>query len=221
MMPLWLFLLGRFFIDTSRVTIPYSNIALSLLYVVCPCIVGLILRYFLPKLAEKLTKLNKIFSLVFVVTLLTYGTYVNFYIFELMAAEPKIIPAALTTPIIGFIMGYLASLMFKQNQKKRITIAIETGCQNPSIPIITLQGSFQQPEGDLGAVMPVAMAFFTPLPLAIAYCVLLIRRCVSKEETKDPDVFDEPNDSSYDLSENSSKNNAHIQNTNLSFSQGS
>ena len=44
MMPAWLYLLGTQFIDSSRVEIPYSDIALTLLYVIGPCAVGVIIK---------------------------------------------------------------------------------------------------------------------------------------------------------------------------------
>ena len=64
-----------------------------------------------------------------------------------------------------------------------VTVGIETGYQNPSIPIVMLTGNFQQPEGDLGAVMPVATAFFTPVPLYFWYLYIEIRKkCCKKGE---------------------------------------
>ena len=73
------------------------------------------------------------------------------------------------------------------------TVGIETGYQNPSIPIVMLTDdkNFQQPEGDLGAVMPIATAFFTPVPLYFWYLYIEIRRKCFKKGEVDAEKGDE------------------------------
>lgn len=207
-MPLWLFLLGRFFIDTSQVTIPYKNIALSLLFILIPCLLGILLTHFKPKLSAKLSKINKVFIAIFIVVIMSYGSYVNFYIFRLIFSQPKIVPAAAITPLVGFILGCLAALILRQPYKKVITIAIETACQNPSIGILILQRTFPQPYGDLGAVMPLALSFFTPIPLVISLIILVIYRCVCKKKNANSDeIEEEAGDTKLSLIENKDREN--------------
>ena len=94
----------------------------------------------------------------------------------IMGTVPEIIPAATLLPWFGFFLGFIIAYLPAQlGKKKAVTVGIETGYQNPSIPIIMLQGNFVQPEGDLGAVMPIATALFTQIPLLVYYIYLEIR----------------------------------------------
>ena len=65
-----------------------------------------------------------------------------------------------------------------------LTISIETGIQNSGIAILVLLYSMSQPEGDIGAVMPLVVSFLTPFPLLFAYVALSIKegRCCRAEE---------------------------------------
>ena len=128
-----------------------------------------------------LVKIVKPISLIFVVFMLTYGIYANMYAYRIMATVLIIIPAALLLPWLGFGLGYLVAFAFRQPKPRCVAVCVETGYQNPSIPIITLTGSFPQPEGDLGAVLPLICGLFTPVTLCIAYVGILIRNCVRKQ----------------------------------------
>ena len=190
-MPFWMFALGRFFIDETRIEIPYLTIVRSLLTIVLPLVIGLAIKRWLPKIAKFMVIATKPFSLFFILYMLTFGTYVNWYMFIIMGTVPKVIPAATLVPALGFGLGYLIAYLFKQGNKKSTTVSVETGYQNASIPIIMLQGNFQQPEGDLGAVMPVTTAFFMQIPLYIWYAAIEIRhRCCHKEEEDENMVKD-------------------------------
>ncbi|ELU01824.1 hypothetical protein CAPTEDRAFT_204666, partial [Capitella teleta] len=66
-----------------------------------------------------------------------------------------------------------------------LTIAIETAIQNTGLPIILMKLSLSQPEADLSAVSPVAIACFMPIPLWIAFSVMEIRkRCCAKQDAE-------------------------------------
>ena len=176
MIPCWLYILGRFYIDPSEVTIPYVDIIQSLLPVVIPCAVGLIIRHCGPKVADKIAKSVWHISVIFYLYFFTFGTYVNWYMYKIMASTPIIIPAVLLLPLMGYTCGFLLTLLACRDKSTAVTISIETVIQNASIPIIILQGSFPQPEGDLAAVMPVALALFYTIPLIIALIILTIYR---------------------------------------------
>jgi hypothetical protein len=129
-------------------------------------------------------QITKPVTLLFIVFLLTYGTWVNWYMYVIMGTVPQIIPAAILLPLFGYLLGFLiARFVARLELMRAATVGIETGYQNPSIPIVMLTGNFQQPEGDLGAVMPVATAFFTPVPLYFWYLYIEIKRkCCKKVE---------------------------------------
>lgn len=48
-MPFWMWALGRFFIDSSRVTVPYGSLVRTLFTLVLPLLVGVLIRKFSEK----------------------------------------------------------------------------------------------------------------------------------------------------------------------------
>jgi predicted Na+-dependent transporter len=114
-------------------------------------------------------------SVGFVVYILTFGLYVNSYIYRMMASYPLIVPAAFLLPWCGFGLGFVVSLALRQSRSNSVAIAIETGIQNYSIAMVVLLGAFPKPYGDLAAVMPMIVAHFTPLPLFTAFIIFTIR----------------------------------------------
>lgn len=108
--------------------------------------------------------------------ILAFGTYVNWYVIDVIGDELLTIPAAFLLPYLGYLCGFIIAVIFRRNRKVAITIAIETGVQNASIPILVLQRSFPQPDGDLAAVMPLAAAYLYSIPIVIAWICLLVYR---------------------------------------------
>lgn len=182
MMPFLLFLFGRFFIDTQRVWIPYGNICVQLLQVALPALLGLGLRYWKPKLAQKFTKLTRPFFTIFIIFFLTFGLYANWAILKLLGSYPLVMPIGAMLPWFGFALSALICHCLRQPRSLVITIALETGIQNVSVAILVLLYSMPQPAGDLGAVMPITVSIFTPLPLCFIWIGILIKRrwCPSK-----------------------------------------
>ncbi|VDL92386.1 unnamed protein product [Schistocephalus solidus] len=180
MMPLMLFIYGRFFLDIQQIRIPYEQIAIQLLYVVIPVIVGMLVKYCLPKMAAHIRRFLRPLAVLFIVILVGFGTYVNLPIYVLMGQYLLLLPTAAALPWLGFLTAGLVAFLFQRSRAEILTIAIETGIQNVGIAILVLIYSMPQPEGDIGAVMPLVVSLFTPLPLMIALIVVCIReaRCV-------------------------------------------
>ena len=102
--------------------------------------------------------------------------------FEVISDELLILPAAFLLPCLGYLCGLILAFVLRRSRKVAVTIAIETGVQNASIPILVLQRSFPQPEGDLAAVMPVAAAYFYSIPIICAWAGLVIYgKCTGKD----------------------------------------
>ncbi len=196
MMPLWIYAFGHFYLDDSHIEIPYLTVFRSLLTIVVPCAIGIIIRRFAPKVAEPIAKFCRPLSGIFVVYILTFGTYVNLYMYKIMGEMTEVLPAAMLLPTMGYLCGLLLALLARRSKSAAVTISIETGVQNASIPIIMLQGNFPQPEGDLAAVMPVASSLFFTLPLLIAWVGIIIyeRKHVGKTVPHEDDAGDSPRD---------------------------
>nr|KAG5688900.1 hypothetical protein BaRGS_009741 [Batillaria attramentaria]KAG5690279.1 hypothetical protein BaRGS_018631 [Batillaria attramentaria] len=173
MIPLWLFTLGQTLdVEGQKITIPFVKIVEALAIIVLPLFFGLFLQYRVPKLAKVITKVMKPVLIVAVAFLLTVGIYANLYIFRLF--DPMTVLAGCLLPYIGYTVGGLLALIFRQPWTRVKTIALETGIQNSSVAFLTLIFSFPPPGGELAAVGPAASAVMTPLPpfiLSIAYLV--------------------------------------------------
>ena len=183
--------MSRLYFDPSVVRVPYVQIIMTLSLFVGPCIIGIMLRRIKESWAKPFGKVIKPISLVFLLWVLTFGTYVNLYMFQIMGEVPLTIVAGILLPWCGFGFGFAASTLMRQNRRKAIAISIETGIQNFGIPIVLLQRSFPQPEGDLGATMVNSVAIFTPLPLFIALITITIwRRCRHDKKPTDHVIAD-------------------------------
>ncbi|KAA3675191.1 solute carrier family 10 (sodium/bile acid cotransporter), member 3/5 [Paragonimus westermani] len=190
MMPLLLFAFGRFFIDVSQVKIPYGNICIQLLQIAIPALLGLGLRFWKPKAAKWFTKLTRPLFLFFILFFLTFGIYANLSILKLIGSYPIVMPTGALLPWLGFALAALIAFGLRQPRTVVITIALETGIQNISAAILVLLYSMPQPAGDLGAVMPITVSLFTPIPLYFIYMGITIRtRCCQKSaSTELPEV---------------------------------
>lgn len=180
MMPLLMFIFAPFYLDLKKVKVPYTHIVIQMLQITIPAVFGLILRWYKPNWANKTIKYTKPTFLFFIVFFLTVGIYVNKSIIYLMIAYPIVIPTAALLPWVGFVLSSTVAFIFRQPKKRIITIALETGIQNVGIPILILMYSMSQPEGDLGAVMPITVALLTPIPLYIIYLYKIIKRKCKK-----------------------------------------
>jgi predicted Na+-dependent transporter len=58
MMPVWLFVLARFYVDASRVVLPFLEIFKTLLAFVIPCLLGIVVRKRRPQVAESFVKVS-------------------------------------------------------------------------------------------------------------------------------------------------------------------
>ncbi|CAI2731281.1 unnamed protein product [Schistosoma spindalis] len=176
MMPLLLFIYGRFFIDVTKIKIPYVNIVFQLLQVAIPALMGLGLRIWKPKLAVKCTKLTRPLFYLFILFFLTIGVYINWSLTRLLGVYPLLILTSALLPWLGFCIASLFTFILRQSRKLVITVAIETGIQNIGVGILVLLYTMPKPIGELGAIMPITVAMVTPIPLCLIYLGLVIKR---------------------------------------------
>uniref|UniRef100_W6NW97 Sodium-bile acid cotransporter n=1 Tax=Haemonchus contortus TaxID=6289 RepID=W6NW97_HAECO len=78
------------------------------------------------------------------------------------------------------MFGCFVSIITRRTPPDVTAIAIETGIQNTGIAILVLKASFTQPDADIGAVIPVIAACFTPGPLLLGAAVHLVLKRLKK-----------------------------------------
>ncbi|CAH1780565.1 unnamed protein product [Owenia fusiformis] len=191
MIPLWLFTLGRQFINNiDGLRIPFENIIGTLFLIVIPVTIGILIKRKKPVWAKKIEKITRPIFVILIIFIFTIGIYANLYIFKLFSWRIMIAGALL--PYCGFILGGLLAFICRQPFDKIKTICIETGIQNTGIPILLMKVSLMQPDSDLSIVAPIASSCFTPIPLWIAVaCYEIKKRCFDKKKDFEPVLNDE------------------------------
>ncbi|XP_061188469.1 ileal sodium/bile acid cotransporter-like [Saccostrea echinata] len=180
MMPLWIYTLGQVFIkelstDTTM-NIPFLNIFTTLVVLVVPLLVGVFIKYKLPRLTKILMKIITPVTIIAIIILLSVGIYTNLFIFKFF--EPKVILAGALLPYCGYVLSGIICLILRQSWTKVKTIIIETGIQNQGIAILLMFTAFPPPDGEIAAVAPIASGVMTPLPLfVITIFYLIYKRC--------------------------------------------
>ena len=127
MLPFWLYTLGRVFFK-GEVLIPYFDIVKSLALLLLPLIPGMILAHFKPEMKEKFQKVLKVAILIFLILIIVFGVYPNFYMIYLVRWYT--IVSGFLLPWCGYAISYFLSFMLGRPHKDCLTIMIETGVQN-------------------------------------------------------------------------------------------
>nr|XP_053633467.1 P3 protein-like isoform X2 [Cherax quadricarinatus] len=180
-LPLWVYALARtIFHDGHFSQLPYKNIAMLVVGLVLPLSIGLLIKRWSQRVADVLKRLLKPISIIFIIFIMTFGVYANFYIFAFF--NWRVAVAGVLLPWLGFLFGAVASLVCRRNVEELIAISIETGVQNTGLSIGILKVALKEyaPLGDITIVIPIAVATMTPIPLTIAYIIKRILACTMK-----------------------------------------
>lgn len=130
--PLWLL----FFVSVEQISsdllIPYSSLAISLVSLVVPIILGILFRIKFLKIAKYLAKGCAIFG--FVLLIVTIVAMVVRNEVPLVFTANSIVPVVLL-PLIGMTLSYLLSCIpaLKLQSSGKRTVAIETSIQNGNL----------------------------------------------------------------------------------------
>ncbi|KAK3892948.1 hypothetical protein Pcinc_003216 [Petrolisthes cinctipes] len=185
--PLWVYLLGEMIVKGADFVIPYKNIAVLVVSLSIPCIIGLLIQRFLPKVSKVMMKLLTPVTLFSVIFIFTFGVYANLYVFSLF--DTKSVLAGFALPTLGYLSGLILATLLRLPLKDRIAVCVETGIQNASVAVFILKFTLEKPAGDLTVVFPAAAVVMTPIPLAVALITRRIYLCIQsrKSQTKEED----------------------------------
>jgi len=181
MMPLWIFTLGSTIFNESDIVIPYYKICIYAFFLVIPLSIGLALQRWAPKVSNFMVKILKPMALFLILFIIIFGVWANLYIFEMMTWQ--VLLSGMGLPWIGFSFGFVLAKLLKRPMEDIIAIAIETGIQNTGMSIFILWLTLDHPLGDMAAVIPVAAAIMTPVPLLTALIIMKVRDvCTQKSQ---------------------------------------
>ncbi|KAL7888410.1 hypothetical protein AOLI_G00033840 [Acnodon oligacanthus] len=114
MMPLLLYLYCWGF-SGLEAAVPYTGITITLVMTLLPCAIGIFINYKAPQQAKIITKVGMsilllAFTTIGVLASITLGSTI------LMVTSPPLMVTAALMPLIGYILGYVLSLLFKLNE---------------------------------------------------------------------------------------------------------
>ena len=171
MTPMWIWSLGRYFMkENPHVTIPTASVFISLAVTMIPVALGALLGYFKPRIAYRVTWCLKPFTVLMGIIFIGGGIYV--YWFALIRISWRVVLACILIPIVGYIAGYTAAMLFKQKQPRAISISLEIGFQNFSLATLMLSTSLQHPELEFAGVVPILYSLCSAVLPVVFYWTL-------------------------------------------------
>ncbi|XP_035215145.1 P3 protein-like, partial [Stegodyphus dumicola] len=188
MMPLWIFTLGASLFRDRNATIPYVNLAGSLILLTLPIGIGLLIQQYSPRLSKISRKIIKPFTLICVAVGISVGLYANSFVFSLFTWQ--VVLSGLGIAWGGYCFGALMAWLFRLERSQIIAVSIETAFQNPAVAFVLLLLSLPQPDADLSSVPVIAQLMLTGLPM---WALLVITRVYKKvkaccEKMKEEDI---------------------------------
>ncbi|XP_023213029.1 solute carrier family 10 member 6-like, partial [Centruroides sculpturatus] len=126
--------------EAKNLKVPYENIALSLLMIVPPLILGMIIKWKAPKLSSYVTKWGSATIMIMIIIFVTMEIISSQHIFSIVSW--KVIITSLLSPITGIITGYVIAFVSRNSKAACTAIAIDSGIQNFSVALGIIVLSF-------------------------------------------------------------------------------
>ena len=159
-MPAYVYTLGTYYSKQTTIELPFIKLVLNLCITVLPCLIGMVLSHFFPKLKVIFIKIAKPFTFIVLLTFLCLALVTKFYTFVLLkwyhwiAGRKKQVLINLIKwlaklifylkiigpliPWIGYVIGGLVAWICKRPLSQCKTIAIETGIQNVGVAFLII-----------------------------------------------------------------------------------
>ncbi|XP_053098222.1 hepatic sodium/bile acid cotransporter-like [Pangasianodon hypophthalmus] len=178
MIPLLLFIYCHGFSNLSAV--PYVRIILTLILTVLPCSIGIYISYRVPEKSKLVIKVGLGIMLVGYIAL---GILLSIVVGPIMwvVTEPRLVATGALMPLIGYVLGYVLSFLFRFDESCRRTVAVETGCQNLHVCYAILELAFEREVIGPFILFPFIYLFFQVVD---ALALIIIFRCQKKSSYK-------------------------------------
>ncbi|XP_007940520.1 sodium/bile acid cotransporter [Orycteropus afer afer] len=142
MMPLLLYIYSMGIYDGDlKDKVPYGGIVISLVLVLIPCSIGIFLNAKRPQYVRYVIKGGMIIMLLSTVAISVLSA-INVGKSIMFVMTPHLLATSSLMPFIGFLMGYILSVIFHLNEQCRRTVSMETGCQNVQLCSTILNVTF-------------------------------------------------------------------------------
>ncbi|KAM4723567.1 hepatic sodium/bile acid cotransporter-like [Anableps anableps] len=140
LMPLLLYIFSQGFTGLKN-AVPYVGIITALVFTLVPCAIGIFINHYRPNYSSTVTKAGLSILIISTIILsVLSGLAVKDVIW--MILMPDVLAVATLMPLIGFIMGYVMSVICRLSPQCSRTISMETGCQNIQLCTTILKVAF-------------------------------------------------------------------------------
>lgn len=136
--------------------VPVSKILGTLLFIAIPIVVGMVIKFKLPKFSQLLLHVIKPFSFM----LLLGGLFLAYRmgVFILVGVRLPIVLVGLTVPLVGLLVGYCLAICLRLPVAQRRTVSLEVGVQNSLLALAMLQLSLRRLQADYASQAPFIVA---------------------------------------------------------------
>jgi len=119
---------------------PVELVQLVCLILGIPLIIGMLVRHYKPKLADKLSKILKPISLIIFMLFIVIAFYDNISIF--MNYIHYVLILVIAHNVIALLLGFYFAKAMKLSYKNQKTLSIETGIQNSGLGLLLIFSFF-------------------------------------------------------------------------------
>ena len=162
----------------SAYTVPASNVALVLVVLIVPTLIGIFVRKWNPNVGATVELMGGALGIVVILFLILTWVPRNHI---LLATTPwYVYLAAIGLGLMGMLLGYFLARGLKQDTLRARTIALETGIQNGPLGILIVLLTFKDEMQQQVLIIPILYSLF--IVLTSSAVTVWFRRISTREE---------------------------------------
>lgn len=157
--------------------IPASNVAQVLVVLLVPTIIGMVLRKVNPNIGASIELIGSMLGIGVILFLVVTWIPRNYELLGQTALSVYL--AVIGLGLIGMLLGYSLSRLFKQDSSRSRTIALETGIQNGPLGVLIVTLTFSGDMQQQVLLVPVLYSLF--IVLTSSAVTVWFRRLAARE----------------------------------------
>lgn len=162
----------------AEFTVPAGNVAQVLVVLIVPTLIGIVLRKWKPNVGATIELIGGLLGVLVILFLIVTWVPRNHM---LLATTPReVYVAAVGLGIVGMLLGFGLSRLFRQDPVRSRTIALETGIQNGPLAVLIVLLTFAGEQQQQVMLIPVLYSLF--IVLTSSAVTVWFRRISTREE---------------------------------------
>lgn len=162
----------------AEFTVPAGNVAQVLVVLIVPTLIGIVLRKWKPNVGATIELIGGLLGVFVILFLIVTWVPRNHM---LLATTPwAVYVAAVGLGIVGMLLGFGLSRLFRQDPVRSRTIALETGIQNGPLAVLIVLLTFAGEKQQQVLLIPVLYSLF--IVLTSSAVTVWFRRLSTREE---------------------------------------